>query len=274
MIDVEAAGLTDAGPRQETNEDAIGAHEPDDPELRRRKGALFALADGMGGDAAGEAVGATAIRALIEEYYAPSSSSRVERALGQAVQSAHLQILDLAQRHGAHRTVSTTLSALVLAGVQAYVAHVGDSRVYHWRAGRLTQLTSDHSEAAELVRMRVIQREELGGHPGRNVLTRSLGGRLILRPDFFRQAVEPEDRFLICCDGLWSQLSEEEMAIVLARCRPAVACRALLDLALSREGTDNVSVQIIRVKSVTALPEEAPAQAGWLSGIRQRLGRG
>src|SRR5438093_1178622 len=99
MIEVEAAGLSDPGPHRETNEDAIGAHEPDDPDLRRRKGVLFALADGMGGHQAGEVASATAVKALIEEYYAPSNHTRVERALGHAVQTAHLQVFNLSQRH-------------------------------------------------------------------------------------------------------------------------------------------------------------------------------
>ncbi len=169
--------------------------------------------------------------------------------------------------------METTLTAVALAADHAYVAHVGDSRVYHWRGGRLAQLTADHSEAAELVRLKVLSPDRLNDHPGRNILTRTLGGRLIVRPDFLRQVVQPGDRLLLCSDGLWSEVSGEEMSVALKRCGPVDACRELMDLALERECRDNASLQVIYVHSVTPNVEPGHARDGWLSGIFSRIGK-
>ncbi len=266
MIDTEAAGLSDQGPVREVNEDYLGRHEPTDAAVRRRKGLLYALADGVGGNAAGEVASSTAVQALIEEYYASSSAGRVEPALRHAIQTANLRVHDAAQRDPELRSMATTLTALALAGTHAYVAHVGDSRAYRWRAGGLTQLTADHSEAAEMVRLRLVAADKLREHPRRNVLTRAIGSRLIVRPDFLRQSVMPEDRFLLCSDGLWGEIDDREIAEALAA-PPSEACRHLLDLALGRAGLDNVSLQVVRIAAVTPEDEGGGGRSGWLSGI-------
>jgi PPM family protein phosphatase len=166
--------------------------------------------------------------------------------------------------------METTLSAIVLAGTQAYVAHIGDTRVYHWRDGHLAQLTSDHSEAAELVRMRILKPDKVKDHPGRSSLTRTLGSRLIPRPDYLRHPIQPEDQFLMCSDGLWSELEESELSEVLAGNAPQAAAQTLIDMALERDCHDNVSVQVIRVVSVDAAE---PGRNGWLSSIFRQRGQ-
>ena len=268
-LELEAGGLTDSGPHRDTNEDSIGSFAPSDPLALERKGYLYVVADGLGGHNAGEVASSSAVARLGEEYYSPSSPTRVEAALRQAVQAANLRIHELTHRHPEYRSMETTLSALAIAGPQAYIAHIGDSRVYHWRDGRLRQLTSDHSEAAELVRMRILKPEKVRDHPGRNTLTRTLGSRLIPRPDYLRQPVLAGDQFLLCSDGLWSELDESELSDVLGQSAPADACRELLDRALDRDCSDNVSVQVIRVLAVPQARAEA-GRNGWLSSIFQR----
>jgi protein phosphatase len=235
------------------------------------KGYLYVVADGLGGHNAGEVASASAVATIGEEYYSPANHTRIEPALRQAVQAANLRIHELTHRNPQYRSMETTLSALAIAGAQAYVAHVGDTRVYHWRAGRLTQLTSDHSEAAELVRMHVLKPERVRDHPGRNVLTRTLGSRLIPRPDYLRQPVVPGDQFAMCSDGLWSEVEDVELAEILAEHEPTQACRVLLERALARDCPDNVSIQVIRVIDVAPPGSEAGAKRnGWLSSIFQR----
>src|ERR1700694_2778248 len=243
MLELVASGLTDPGPHRETNEASIGCFTPGDPLALQRKGYLYAVADGLGGHLAGEVASSSAVATLGEEYYSPSNHTRIEPALRQAVQKANLRIHELTHRHPEYRSMETTLSALVVAGSQAYVAHIGDTRVYHWRDGRLSQLTSDHSEAAELVRMRVLKPERVRDHPGRNVLTRTLGSRLIPRPDYLRQPVLPGDQFAICSDGLWSEIEENELGEVLADHDPTRACRELVDRALARDCADKGGIQ-------------------------------
>ena len=270
MLQLEATGLSDAGPNRELNEDAIGLFAPPDGLARERKGHLYVVADGLGGHKAGEVASALAVATLQEEYYSPSNHTRIEPALRQAVQAANLRIHDLAQRNPEYRSMETTLTALAVAGAHAYIAHIGDCRVYLWRDGRLSQLTSDHSEAAELVRLRVLSPERVRDHPGRNVLTRTLGSRLIPRPDYLRQPVQPGDQLVLCSDGLWSEVDEPELAEVLGEHPPAHACRELLDRALARDCADNVSVQVVKVLAVEPQAELAGQRNGWLSGIFQR----
>ena len=268
-LELEAGGLSDAGPHRERNEDSIGSFAPSEPLVLQRKGYLYVVADGLGGHSAGEVASSSAVAKLGEEYYSPSNHTRIEPALRQAVQAANLRIHELTHRHPEYRSMETTLSAVAIAGAQAYIAHIGDTRVYHWRAGRLNQLTSDHSEAAELVRMRIVKPERIRDHPGRNTLTRTLGSRLIPRPDYLRQPVLSGDQFVLCSDGLWSEIEDAEIGEVLAEHQPADACRALLDLALGRDCSDNVSVQVIRVAAVSPPAPESPRN-GWLSSIFQR----
>src|SRR5579859_2329772 len=270
MLELEAGGLTDAGPHRETNEDSIGCFAPGDQLALERKGYLYVVADGLGGHNAGEVASSSAVATLGEEYYSPSNHTRIEPALRQAVQAANLRIHELTHRHPEYRSMETTLSALVVAGAQGYIAHIGDTRLYHWRAGRLHQLTSDHSEAAELVKLRILKAERVRDHPGRNVLTRTLGSRLIPRPDYLRHPVLPGDQFAMCSDGLWSEIEEIEMAQVLAEHAPARACRELIDRALARDCNDNVSIQVIRIEAIAGGAAEAgAARNGWLSGIFQ-----
>jgi protein phosphatase len=187
------------------------------------------------------------------------------------VQAANLRIHELTQGNPQYRSMETTLSALVVAGAQAYIAHIGDTRIYHWRDGRLAQLTSDHSEAAELVRMRILKPDKARDHPGRSVLTRTLGEKLIPRPDYLRQSVQAGDQFALCSDGLWSEIEDGELAQALADHSPIAACTHLLDLVLGRGCPDNVTLQVVRV---VQLPEQSEQSAerrnGWLSSIFQR----
>ena len=271
VLDVVYAGLSDPGPHRSNNEDRIGFCVPDDPVLMDRKGVLYVVADGVGGHQGGEVASATAVDTVIKEYYSPSSHSRLEPALRQSVQIANLRLHDLGQGHLELRQMETTLTALVLAGDRGYVAHIGDSRLYHFRGGRLSPVTSDHSEVADLVRMRLVNPESARTHPGRNVLTRTLGGRLIVRPDFVELPVQPGDQFLLCTDGLWSEVSDEEIAETLRSCEPENACRVLLDMALDRDCVDNVSVQVIKVRSVAPSSPLAQSRDGWLSSVIDRI---
>jgi PPM family protein phosphatase len=273
MIDVEAAGLSDRGPRRAVNEDTLGSFEPSDALQRERKGRVYVLADGVGGHQAGEVASATAVSTVLEEYYSPSSHARIEPALQQAIQTANLRVHELGLRRPECRAMETTLTVLVLAGCHAYIGHVGDTRVYLWRGGRLAQLTSDHTEAAELVRMRIVSPDRLRDHPNRNVLTRSIGGHMLVRPDFARERLEAGDTLLMCTDGLWGEVYEDEIGAVLAKYPPAEACERLVTSAIARDCNDNVTVQVVRIRAVDEAPEESEVRGGVLANMRRRLRR-
>lgn len=268
MIVILAAGRSEVGRTREVNEDAFTRVTPEDPLVGERKGHLLAVADGLGGHAAGEVASATALQGLVEAYFASTSPSRVEPALQRAIQAANLRVHERSRQDARYRAMQSTLSCLVLTGASGYVGHVGDSRIYQLRDGRLTQLTSDHSEAAELVRMRLAKAESLSYHPRRNVLTRTIGGQLFLRPDFQRLAVQPDDAFVLCSDGLWSEVSDDEIRDTVADSPPEDACARLIDLQLSRASLDNVTVLVVRVISVDA--EEHEPERG-IGGILSRF---
>jgi len=270
LLQVEATGRSEAGPHRETNEDSIGAFEPDEVSGIDRRGYLYVVADGLGGHQAGEIASSTAVSTLRDEYYAATGHVRIEPALRRAVQAANLRVHNLGQRHAEYRAMCTTLTTVALVGECSYIAHIGDSRAYHWRDGQFRLLTSDHSEAAELVRMRVLRPDKVRDHPGRNVLTRTIGTTLISRPDFIRQPLSAGDRFLLCSDGLWSEVDDAELAEVVGDCSPAEACRALIDLVLARGCPDNVSLQVVHVLGVSPDERRAGSRMSWLSGMFAR----
>jgi protein phosphatase len=251
---LEFASASKAGLVRQNNEDALAARVPDDAPTLAGKGALFVVADGVGGLSAGEVASRAAAEAFVAEYYSPRSPHQVEAALRQAAQAANLRVFNLA--HGPNADwhgMQTTLTALALSGQNAYLTHVGDSRVYLLRDGGLTQLTSDHSEAAELLRLRLITPEQARDHPRRSVLTRTIGSHLLLRPDFSRSAVRAGDRFLLCTDGLWGEVTPDELREALHG-PPERTCERLMDLAYDHGAGDNVSLHLVRVVH----PGEAP----------------
>lgn len=272
MIAILATGRSVSGRVREVNEDSLALVSPEDGAVLERKGHLAAIADGLGGHEAGQVASATAIEGLLGAYYAPSSPSRIEPALQHAVQAANLRVHNLAQREPTYRSMQTTLSCLALVGSSAYVAHVGDSRIYLLRAGTLTRLTDDHSEAAELVRLRLAKPETLAEHPRRNVLTRTIGSQLLLRPDFRRLPVQTGDCFVLCTDGLWSEVSDDEIRLAADDREPEAAAEQLIGLQLDRASLDNATVQVVKVLSVDVESVSTTGEASnWLGGFLSRL---
>jgi PPM family protein phosphatase len=156
--------------------------------------------------------------------------------------------------------MGTTLTALTLSGREALIAHVGDSRAYRVHGGQCTQLTSDHSRAAEMVRMKLITPEQAANHPNRSMLTRSLGGEPAVQIDLIRQPIEDKDVLVLCSDGLWDLVSRAEIAEVCGAIgsstfpTPNEAAPHLIDLALKRGAPDNVTVLLVRVTSALPFP--------------------
>jgi protein phosphatase len=269
MIALEAAGLTDRGRTRPRNEDAFAVVSPPDLATRGRKGYLLAVADGLGGHAAGQVASAAAVEELVSAYYAPASPTRVEPALQRAVQVANLRVYERAQHDPACSSMQTTLTCVVLAGRSAYLAHVGDSRAYLVRDETIVQLTDDHSEAADLARLRLLPPEVVADHPGRSILTRTIGSQPLLRPDFRRVPVQPGDALILCTDGLWSEVTAHELRAAAACPTPAEACQRLIELQRSRESADNATVQVGKVLRIDDEPQE-PGR--WLGRLLSRAG--
>jgi PPM family protein phosphatase len=230
---LETAARTDTGRVRENNEDALLC-------LDR----IVAVADGMGGLPGGEIASSLAV-ALLEAACTGRSLEELEAV----VRAANRAISERASAAQGLEGMGTTLCALALtdAGTLA-VVNVGDSRAYLIRDGSLRQLTEDHSVTAELVRRGELTEQEALDHPHRNVLTRVLGGGPTVEVDGAVQSVLPGDRLLLCTDGLFNEVSDEEiLSLVDATDDLSAAVDALVDRAVSEGGHDNVTVVVAEV---------------------------
>ena len=250
--------VSDPGPFRDHNEDFVAARVLTTPDDSWDRGPLLALADGMGGHAAGEVASRLAVEALVEAY-ASGSAGSPQQLLKGAARAANLAVVDAAHEPG-RKGMGTTLLGLALAGTEAVVAHVGDSRAYLARGETCTQLTNDHSRVGEMLRMRMISAEQAANHPARSQLTRSLGGDPFVQVDLVRQAVQRHDTLVLCSDGMWDVVAMPEIAEVgqhLTSGSIPTAIEAadrLVRLAVERGSTDNVSAVLVHLTSDQPIP--------------------
>jgi PPM family protein phosphatase len=236
---------------REAQQDSFAFSDLEDRAFVSHAGFLGMVADGMGGMAHGGAASATAVRALLTAYAAKSPDESIPYALLRAVRDANAAVVQLARSAGQPDEVGTTAAVVVVHGASLYWASVGDSRVYLWRAGRLTQATADHIYAADLdlrVAAGELSEQDASLDPDREALTSHLGGERLKKVD---RSVRPfplfeGDRVLVCSDGLYRALSIEEMASKLAG-NPQRACEALVERAIAKRlaRQDNMTVIVI-----------------------------
>ncbi len=250
MLTLEHASLSDRGRIRQNNEDACAVFVPEGPGELADRGAVFVVADGMGGHRGGETASRIAVRTIVAFYTANSDENR-SHALGRAFREANKTIIEESMADSTLFGMGTTCTALALLGGRAFIAHVGDSRAYHLRAGRLTQVTHDHSIVGEMVRSGILSDEDARHHPKRNVITKSLGAQDDIAADMPAALdIEPGDAFLLCSDGLTTYLADSDIAEVLSDSSPAEACKKLVKMANDAGGRDNVTVMVVLVKSV------------------------
>lgn len=248
---------SDPGSVRDHNEDFAVALVPEEPMDDWTRGPLFVVCDGLGGHAAGEVASRVAAEAACEAWASAASGPAVA-TLRAAVREANRAVVD-AGLESRQAGMGTTVVALAFAGRRALIAHIGDSRAYHVRRGAIEQVTADHSRVAEMVRMRLLTPEQAVDHPGRSMLTRSLGADLQVQVDIEVVDVEAGDGFLLCSDGLWERVGRSELAPALTgppgtRWDASAACRALVGLALDRGAPDNVTGLVVRVEGDRPFP--------------------
>ena len=252
---IEHFGISEQGPVRANNEDFILHSSPEDSAARLAKGHIFAVADGVGGNLSGEVASREAAEKLIACYN--DSERRWGKAFQDAFQQANLHVYDLSQSRPEYRRMQTTLSAIALLNDQAIIGHVGDTRIYRVRNKKIEQITRDHSEVSELLRMNVITPEEARHHARRHIITKTVGGEPFLQPEYHSIIVELGDIFILCTDGLWEPVGEQEIAEAAGNYAPESACRRLIDLATARETADNLSIQIAKVTAWEGKPGES-----------------
>jgi protein phosphatase len=246
VIELRAGGASDVGLVRTTNQDELLVAAN-----------LFAVADGMGGAAAGEVASETAISHLRETFAGVEPTA--DNLLG-AAQAANRAVWDQAEANPEMRGMGTTLVAMALVEDGRVAAiNVGDSRLYLFHDDALQQVTSDHNLVAELVAEGRLSKEEAEYHPRRNIMTRALGVDPEVPVDLFMLDPEPGDRFLLCSDGLPRELPDDQMASLLRRLAdPEEAARELVNEAKRRGGNDNITVVVVDAVD-PSVEKEAPS---------------
>lgn len=250
---VIATGETNVGMKRAVNEDAFTLLDED---------SLYVVADGMGGHASGEVASKMAIDTLREFFRATSADPeatwpyKMDKARGYeenrlitSIKLSNLRIYENAQRDAKLRGMGTTLVAMLVVDDGVLIAHVGDSRAYRLRDGKLTQLTEDHSLLNDYIKMKRLSEEEIANFPHKNVIVRALGMKETVKVDTQLDRPQPGDIYVLCSDGLCGPASDEEIhEIVLGEQKDLkLAASKLIERANDNGGPDNITVVLAKV---------------------------
>ncbi len=248
---IDAAGETNVGRKRNHNEDNF--------ELLEDQG-VFLVCDGMGGHASGEVASQLSIdtiKAFLTDttddpdrtwpYKLDRTKGYEENRLVTSVKLANLRIYQTSQRDGKKRGMGTTFVGLFAADDGAYIAHVGDSRCYRYRQGKLEAMTEDHSLLNDYIKMKRLTPEEIENFPHKNVIVRALGMKDTVKVDTRFELPEDGDTFLLCSDGLAGPVSDAEISEILGSTKDikALASR-LIERANQNGGPDNITAVLVR----------------------------
>lgn len=228
-----------------THVGAVRAHN-EDQYLVRSDAGIWAVADGMGGHAAGEIASATVVSTLAS-VERPRSAYELLARSKDSVAIAARRIKQIGRERGGV-TIGTTLAALLAFDRQYACIWAGDSRIYRVRAGSIKQLSRDHTEVEEFIARGVLSRSEAKTWPRRNVITRAIGTQGDGELDIERGTLEPGDIFVLCSDGLTSCIEADEIRDCVQVNSAQTACDALIAMSLDREVSDNVTVVVVRYR--------------------------
>jgi protein phosphatase len=272
-VQFESVSKTHRGLVRETNEDSS---------LEMPAQGVFGVADGMGGEEAGEEASAQVIatvRRVVENSFQtpPADPPQIEATLREALREANREVYEISVREPGKRGLGSTASILCLHRGRYFIAHVGDSRVYLARRGRLRQLTRDHTLVWSLYERGLLAHDQLEKHPERHLLTQCVGSARPIAVDTTSGECQAGDLFLICSDGLTGYAAEERMGSIVMDRRLGLEARAdrLIEEALKAGGGDNVSVVLAQVtesggerdwkttsEDETVLPDELTGSEG------------
>jgi len=268
-MNVDSYAHSDIGRKRRQNEDSFLV----DPDLH-----LYVVADGMGGHAAGDVASARCVEIVREQLVGskhvlegfaqkptPGGKETVEQLMSKALQAASRDIYRLAERETEHRGMGTTCVAFLVLGKKAVIGHVGDSRIYLRRNGRVHQLTEDHSLVQEQIKRGIITREQAEKSEVRNVITRAIGLQASVDVDTLVLDVTPGDVFLLCSDGLHGYTPDDAELNELLATDPRTLPKRLIDLANQRGGKDNITAIVVAAEggaqSTAANTEAADVEA-------------
>jgi PPM family protein phosphatase len=264
LPEVERSGLSVIGPVREDNQDAIHLHdESRDPAW----GQLYAIADGMGGYSHGGVASSLALDAISKTVF--SGKAPKPGVLKAGVENANLGVYKTALQMGVSH-MGTTLTAVYLLGDSLHLVHVGDSRAYLIRQGRANCLTADHTAVGDMVRANLIPPSKLRTHINRSILTRAVGIGLFVQADISRHRIREDDYIILCSDGIWSVIEDEEFAELTGQVQVEKISQALVDLALKRDTDDNASVVVLHIKKLTPVSNHSEP-GGWFHKFKEMV---
>lgn len=268
--ELQAHLLSDVGEKREHNEDGCLLCVPEDAPTLHDRGRLFAVADGMGGVSGGALASKLALQTLACVYYAGPEGQAIPARLRAATREANHRVFEEAENRPEYYGMGTTVSALVLHGNNAYIAHVGDSRVYLSRKGEpLHQITHDHSLVAEQLRSGLISEEEARDHSLKNLITRAVGTKEDVKVDLLTFPVKEKDTLLLCSDGLCGVVEDDAIHEAMGIENLQGASRVLVGKALQKGGPDNITVVLVRMLRP---PEKKPMHHGARKALPNQKG--
>lgn len=231
----DSCGLTHEGKVRKLNEDSL---------ISRNEIGLWAVADGMGGHDAGD-LASQSIVAALSEINIPESLSDFVNTVDDKLCVINTNLRTISHEQHENRTVGSTVVVLLIHDNYCAYMWAGDSRIYRLRDGELSQLTRDHSQVEEMIELGLITREEASTHPEANIITRAVGAtdHLLLEVDV--DEIQPDDRFLLCSDGLYKHLTDIDIENLIIGKDLTRNCQNLIDLTLERGAKDNVSVILV-----------------------------
>ena len=232
---------TDVGQKRKMNQDYVFVSQEPVGNLPN----LFAVDDGMGGHNAGDYASAHAVQTLVSQIQADADFNPI-KVIRHAIEAANTEIIDQAQRDEGLRGMGTTMVVASIVGHSAYVANVGDSRLYVVQ-GQIRQVTRDHSLVQEMVRLGEINAEEARNHPDKNIITRALGAEKTVDVDFFDLKLEPGNTILMCSDGLSNMVEDRKMEEIITNPDKDITWKGdtLIREANQNGGKDNIAVILI-----------------------------
>ena len=231
---------TDIGRKRQMNQDFIFTSDEPVGNLPN----LFVVADGMGGHNAGDFASRYGVSVLVETIKKDQNFNPV-KIIRNGVEAANKEVFDQAARDHSMAGMGTTMVVVTVTGEYAYIANVGDSRMYVMEGGKLHQISQDHSLVAEMIRIGEITPEEGRVHPDKNIITRAVGTAERVRVDFFDIKLEEDSIILMCSDGLTNMVPDEDIETLLCEEGAQNKAQRLVDAANANGGKDNIAVVVV-----------------------------
>jgi protein phosphatase len=252
MLEIEFAQASDCGRVRDHNEDYLGHFAPRNESEIRDRGWLFVLADGVGGQDQGEVAARLAVDTVVAGFGRAAPDDSHFTLLPRLVQKANARVFEAGLSAGVGGlAMATTLVVCSVRADRAVISHVGDSRCYLVRRGGAEAVTRDHTVASEQLRLGLLSGREASAAANRNLLTRSIGTEMVVNVDTAERQVIPGDSLLLCSDGLHGSVTPADIGTIVTRAISlADAAGQLVELANQRDGSDNVSVLLLRVAQV------------------------